>query len=376
MKKVLIVLNDIRYSAIEVMLASSIEYFRRNDIEPIIFSVATNGSPAKHLFEDTNTMVIFSEYYTYFLSLRLPFPSLKFLFQYFSVLFTLRPICVHVFPERSSFLLCLIPRLLGIRCLRTVCHIFNFSSPLGSIRRASKILQRSILRFIGIRFFAVAISNSLNENKYFLNPNVEVIPCWVHPLPTNHAHIQASRFSRFDNALNIFTLGGYWPYKNYHLILEAIALLSNSHPYLSVHYTQIGSNNEPLVALANSLKISHCCSFLGSIPDDPFKHVRPWSFMVIPSSEEGFCLAAVESFCRGYPALVSDRKCLYDFKSYTDKLFWLDQLSPDELASKLLILSDLSDSHYNDIALALHDSFVGSFSINSIAPKLIKYYVS
>jgi len=179
-----------------------------------------------------------------------------------------------------------------------------------------------------------------------------------------------------EKCLNIFSLGGYWPYKNYHLIIEAMQLLRFSHPDLLINYTQIGSNNEKLIALAEQFDLLDRCHFLGIVTGDPFLLLKPKSFLVVPSREEGFCLAAVEALCRGIPSLLSNRKCLYDFKNYSDNLFWLEELCSSALASQLLLLSTLTDEQYLHLSSSLQKEFSTQFSIETIAPNLIEFYDS
>ena len=99
------------------------------------------------------------------------------------------------------------------------------------------------------------------------------------------------------------SLGGNWAYKNYDLIVSALSRIPAA---LDVIYAQVGLQGEgaPLESLASETGVTHRLQCRGVVAETlPYLHAADAYLM--PSSEEGFGVAAVEAMASGLPAILS-----------------------------------------------------------------------
>jgi glycosyltransferase involved in cell wall biosynthesis len=105
-------------------------------------------------------------------------------------------------------------------------------------------------------------------------------------------------------SMTIGTAGRLEPIKGISTLLEATALMPPRFTALRVELAGSGSARGALEALAAQRGISDRVAFLGWVSNRIDLH-RRWSVFVIPSTQEGFGLAALEAMASGVPVVAS-----------------------------------------------------------------------
>ena len=224
--------------------------------------------------------------------------------------------------------------------LRTVHHIFKFKGLL----RWRKLLERQFMHHaLRVSFVSNSPSGQRNElNRYGLkNP---LIPNWYdserYLPPTKAERLDARKKLNFSEKTCVFiSLGGNWSYKNYNLIVEALALIPHN---ISILYVQIGIQgpDHPLESLAKRLGVSNRLRCEGVV-DDPVFYLHAGDAYIMPSSEEGFGVAAAEAMAAGLPAILSDVEALCDFQPIVRGIHYILP-NPESIASGMLKMAALS----------------------------------
>jgi hypothetical protein len=136
---------------------------------------------------------------------------------------------VHLHTERASPWFALVSRLaLGksLILIRTVHHIFKFNGLL----KFRKLIERYLMRtFLNVIIVSNSPSGLKNEIARYKSNNL-LISNWydnnTYQPPTTQERKNARTLLGYHENTCIFvSLGGNWVYKNYHLIVEALALL-------------------------------------------------------------------------------------------------------------------------------------------------------
>lgn len=235
---------------------------------------------------------------------------------------------VHIHPERASPLYAMVVRLAygwKIPLVRTVHHLFRFDGYL----RVRKIAERAVMKYLlGVNFVSNSRSGQQNELKRFFLRN-PIIPNWIDDrkfLPARPEQKEQIRemLGISGSALVLVSVGGNWPYKNYDLIVEALAQIDGR---LELLYLQVGPQGEgrPLEVLAEKRGVSARLRCVGVVPE-----VTPYltaaDIYIMPSSEEGFGVAAAEAMASGMPAILSDVPALCDFRN---DVTGIEYIAPD-----------------------------------------------
>jgi glycosyltransferase involved in cell wall biosynthesis len=232
---------------------------------------------------------------------------------------------LHLHTERASLWYAIAARCCcrrDLRLIRTVHHLFQFEG----LFRIRRMFERQIMkRFLGVLFLSNSPSGQRNESHRF-HMNNELAPNWYDSCkfrpPTPQERKQARARCGFDKKVTVFvSLGGNWAYKNYDLIVRALARIPEDYPAL---YVQIGVQGEgrPLETLADSLQVSRSLQCVG-ILEDPLPYLHAADAYLMPSSEEGFGVAAVEAMACGLPAILSDVPALCDFKERVEGIRYI-----------------------------------------------------
>ena len=243
---------------------------------------------------------------------------------------------LHLHTERASQWYALAARLWcrrNLRIVRTVHHLFRYD---GTLRFRRMIGRQFMARVLRVRFISNSPSGQRNERKRFGMTN-ELVPNWYDSnkfVPADDLERREARRSLgFDDETTVFvSLGGNWGYKNYDMIVEALARIPAEH---RLRYVQIGVQGEgdPLETLATSLGVSDRLSCVGVVVEArPYLHAADAYLM--PSSEEGFGVAAVEAMACGLPAILSDVEALCDFRENLDGIRYIDP-TPDAIAEAM-----------------------------------------
>jgi len=257
----------------------------------------------------------------------------RFAFQYLRLLRSTRPACVHVHKEGISLLLSLIPRLLGIRVVRTVHSVFWFDGYL----RVRKRLERWLARALGVSFVSISPSVMANELERFHNRS-QLIMNWFDDrrfrAPTQSERLWARR--HFTLAADEFTLaiiGNCSDVKNHAAVLRATALLpSNLRPTV-LHAGDEGDSVTER-CLADELGIVDRVRFLGPV-DDIATLLWACDLYVMPSLYEGLGIAALEALATGLKVVVSDVPGLHDLAVQFGSILAVEPVPPS-IASALI----------------------------------------
>ncbi len=257
---------------------------------------------------------------------------------------------IHLHPERGALAYSLAIRLLVSRripIVRTVHHLFRFDGLL----RLRKLLERQIMkRLLGVRFLSNSPSGKRNEKHRYAMEN-ELAPNWYddqfYRPPTDEQRKKSRNIAEWKDSLTVFlSLGGNWGYKNYDLIVQALSLIPEHYPIL---YAQLGVQGvgRPLETLAAKLGVSHRLQCLGVVPD-PLPYLHAADVYLMPSSEEGFGVAAVEAMASGLPAILSNVEALCDFGTNICEICYVEP-TPTSIADAMIRFCDLSTKERRNI---------------------------
>lgn len=333
--KILHVLNELKPSGGETMLLGAAPQWIGHSTQHILSTGSIVGSFAKPL-EQAGFHVI-----------HLPFSkSIGFFREFGELLHRESYDVIHLHTERASLWYALAARIYmrrNVSLVRTVHHLFRFDGLLRLRRKFGRKVMRHVL---GVRFLSNSPSGQKNERQRF-GMNNEMAPNWYdsnHFQPPNDAdRAKARAVLGVDANLVIFvSLGGNWFYKNYDHVVKALALIPENLPIL---YVQVGVQGEgaPLETLATKLGVSHRLRCAGVVHDAaPYLHGA--DAYIMPSSEEGFGVAAVEAMASGLPALLSNKPALCDFQQNVNGIsYFAPEVEP--IAAAMTKMAEIPDIH-------------------------------
>ena len=232
----------------------------------------------------------------------------------------IKPDIVHLHVERANFWLALEALGSGARVVQTV----HGCLPLSGALRIERIIQRRVLRNLGVDYIAVGPSVGLNEWRIFHNP-AEIIWNWcdleTFSETTDADHDTArGRLGLHGDDQVLVSVGNCSPAKNHESIIRAIATA----PTLSnVVYLHVGDDSsEAGIAerrLAASLGFGDRVRFLGTV-EDVCRVLRAADLFVMPSRNEGLGISAVEAVATGTPTLVTRIPALRDIAALSSAI--------------------------------------------------------
>lgn len=239
---------------------------------------------------------------------------------------------VHVHTERAFFYYILVARAAGTPgIVRTVHHIFPWT---GWLRLRAAIQRNVASHFLGAKFVSNSASGRENERRCFKMSNA-LIPNWYdsdYYVPRSPAEYIAARaqIGILPEKCLLVSLGGNSSYKNYDMIVKAMGQLPKDNQSV---YMQIGNEGEgkPLSELVAQLGLEDrviCCGRVQSV----LPYLQAADAFVMPSSIEGFGVAAVEAMAVGVPAILSRRPALIDFAAVSNQIIWVE-CSPASIAA-------------------------------------------
>jgi len=303
--KVLHILNEIRPSGAETMLKSAASRWCSHGTHTVLSTGDQTGSFAP-ILEKAGYHI-----------LHLPFSkSLGFFRKFADLLKSGSYDIIHIHTERAALLYALVARFSDPGrpvIIRTVHHLFRFD---GLLRIRKKIERQAMKHVLGVRFLSNSPSGMRNEKRRYGMTNAYA-PNWYDSVlfsPPNEEDVRKARSSMgWPDDLTVFvSLGGNWPYKNYDRVVKALAEIPG---HLKLLYVQIGvqGDGSPLESLAEELGVTerlHCTG----IVDDVLPLLWAADAYLMPSTEEGFGIAAVEAMAVGLPAILGEVEALTDFR--------------------------------------------------------------
>lgn len=303
--KILHILNELKPSGAETMLLSAAELWTGCSEQHVLSTGSQKGAFAP-ILSDAGYNVH-----------HLPFAkSIRFFFELGRFIERGRYDVLHLHTERAFFWYALAARCYcgtRLKIVRTVHHLFRFD---GSFRIRRMLERQLAKRLLGVVFLSNSPSGKRNEMQRFHMDN-PLAANWYDSErfspPDPEQRTTARQYCGFDEGTTVFvSLGGNWGYKNYDKIVEALSLIPQDKRLL---YVQIGVQGEgrPLEQLAENHGVSDRLRCAGVVADAiPFLHAA--DVYLMPSSEEGFGVAAVEAMACGLPAILSDVEALCDFR--------------------------------------------------------------
>ncbi|MEI6067822.1 MAG: glycosyltransferase [Methylococcaceae bacterium] len=282
---------------------------------------------------------------------------------------------VHMHTQRASLWFALISRLaLGssANLIRTVHHIFKFDGWLRSRIKIERYLVRSLLN---VTLISNSPSGKKNELIRYGSDN-RLIPNWydsafyVPPTDTQRAKIRYVLGYNEDTCI-FLSLGGNWYYKNYGMIVEALALLPTD---INILYVQVGVQGEgmPLETTALHLGVAERLRCMGVV-DDPRMYLQAADVYMMPSSEEGFGVAAVEAMACGLPAILSDVEALCDFRENIPGIEYINP-NPQEIANAMVKLAQLSVTERKRLGYFIANATKQNYGLECGAKSYLQLY--
>ena len=306
------------------MLHSASPYWKQQGLQCEILAVGSaRGSYASALEE--------AGYRVYYI----PFsPSYLFLREIWRFLLEQRYDAVHIHLERANFWYAILAYFARTRKIAYTSHgLFRFTGGL----RLERSVQRWIMRkLLGVQMISISESSERCEREQFGNHTI-TIHNWFDSdkftLRSAQDRFRARTVLGFSDEVTVITsIGGCWPYKNHSVILEAMSRIPASIPLLYVHVGQEEAGF-PERKRAGTLGIIGRVRFLGIVPD-VLPILQASDLYVMPSTFEGFGIAAAEAMGAGLPAILSGVPGLSDFRDAGDGIYWVEP-TPESVAKAI-----------------------------------------
>lgn len=358
--RVLHVLNELKASGAEVMLANAARVWSEQGIQCEVLTLGEVAGGYAPTLEAAGVRVH-----------RLTFsPSLAFLRSLSRFARLQRYDLVHVHPERAFFWTALAMRAGGTSTIvRSVHSVFTFTGLL----RFERVAQRAVLRWLGVTFISVSPSVQNNEASRFRNHSI-YMRNWVNTHlfvpPTPAQRCAARELLDVENALVLVTVGNCGLAKNHETVIQALADLDDK----AIIYLHAGqeASGYPERALAVSKGVSDRCRFLSQVSDvRGLLHAA--DVFVMPSRYEGLGMAALEAAATGLPCVLAEVGGLADLKEVLGGgAIWT---TPDA-ASVAAGIRAATEIERTQIAEALHDGVASEFSVEQRASEFAALYRS
>ena len=322
--KVLHIFNELKYSGGEIMTEIASDIFLKNNIKSHVLSTGSQVG----IFEARFMMKGYRVFHIPFKNFwRIVSPLM--LFKIYKLIITNNYDIVHIHTERGRFSYSIIARLARVKkIITTVHHIFvpnkNFTE---KVKIFVRIFKRWFMKnILDVLIISNSKSGLKNEIDYYKSYNLYV-PNWYDNLKYNLPPNDKIR-NQVRNKLNIkednlvfISLGGNWEYKNYDLIIRAMANLGKD---CRAIYLQVGPDeNKQLLKLKKKLNLGDNIKLVGQV-SDTIPYLYASDVYIMPSSIEGFGVAAVEAMGTGLPAILSNRPALHDFKEDSDEIIFIE----------------------------------------------------
>lgn len=353
-RKILHILNELRFSGAETMLACAGPAFAAAGWQSHILSTGDNiGSFAPILAQRGYVLhhMPFIKKVAFFAQVRRLIAEGGF-------------DVVHIHSERAYPLYALLAAP-SARVVRTVHSTFLFNGPL----RLRKTLERQFCRWLlNVTFIAPSRSVQDNERLRFGSP-ARLCPNWYDdthyrpPTPDERAAARA-RLGYGPDQRVIVSVGSYIPLKNQDNILEALALWPQGRmDYLHVGSHLEGATGRSLTARAVRLGLGDRLRCAGE-SGDVRSHLWAADIFVMPSLWEGVGIAAIEAMATGLPAILSDRPGLADFRALAPEIRYCEP-SASGIIQQVRALAVLPEAARRGIGDSLAQAMRRHFSTGS-----------
>ena len=366
------ILNELKPSGGEIMIEITSDLFKENNIQVDILSTG-------EVIGDFSDNFRKRDYGVY----HIPFENVwrficpLFLYKLYRFIKKNNYDAVHIHPERGRLSYAIIAYLAGIKgIVTTVHHIFPPSDGIFSfIPVMAKIFRRWFMRYVlNVAIISNSKSGLNNEKKYYKSNNI-LIPNWFddNKYKPNDTSELRNKFRKElninDESIVFVSLGGNWEYKNYNLILDAMSIINN----LNIVYLQIGPDMQgSLKKQKETLGLKENVKLIGRV-DDVLPYLYASDVYIMPSSIEGFGVAAVEAMGAGLPAILSNRPALLDFKSDSTEIVFIDP-NPDEIVKSMLLFKEMGNKKIQNKGRIISKIIIEKYGLANGAQKHIDLY--
>ncbi|SNR74700.1 Glycosyltransferase involved in cell wall bisynthesis [Lutibacter agarilyticus] len=292
--KILYILNELRFSGMEMMLANSFLEWKKNDIEIYILATGKEKGEAFELL----TLKGYNVKHISFVNRKLnSFLELR---EYLKLI---KVDVVHIHTEANFLMHALNAYFSGQKKIVRTFHSIFKPRLLGKLRR---LFDRFIAVFLNIKYISVGDSVAENEAKHFLTKS-KVIYNWYDsnrflPVELNDKIEIRKKLGLDKHVFVITSIGNCSPIKRHELILDAISKLPKTMNWIYLH---AGRENKCCDErkLAKELGIYDRCMFLGLV-SNPEEILGISDVFIMSSKLEGLGNAAIESIAVGIPTLL------------------------------------------------------------------------
>ena len=361
--RVLHILDEFKPSGAETMLKTAAPYWKEEGLELGILATGKQIGDFKPDLEAAGYGIH-----------HIPFErNLRFAAQVFQFLWKHEYDVVHIHPQRVNFVYCLAAAAARVpRIVRTVHHIFPHD---GLLAQRVKLERQIATRLLGVEFISNSHSGKKNELERYGIDN-DIIYNWydndLFQPPSQEQREQARQhLGLSDDTLALVSLGGFWDYKNYDYVVRALSQLPRG---ANVVYLHIGKNGEALQREAEEQGVADQVQTLGFV-DEVLPILHASDVYVMPSSIEGFGIAAVEAMAVGLPVILSKVPALKDFKRFTDAVYWVDP-RVDDIVEAIRYFQSLSERERQEVGTELHEAVRDRFSPEVGAAQYLKVYIN
>lgn len=362
-RKVLHILNEIHCSGLEQMLFASREEWRNFNMNCSILATGLVEGPFAKSMRAAGYEIFHIPYIN-----RKKFAF----FEEILFLYKNRYFAVHVHTEGCFLLHVLAAYLTGHRNIIRTFHSVFSPSFLGRMRRRA---DRVVAEFLGVKFVSIGESVSRNEKNGY-NTRTIVCPNWyndhVFKRPTcSYRKNVRGEFGIDEDTFVVLSVGNCLPVKRHELLIRGLALLPQSVKWKYFHIGT-GELEEKEKILVNQLGLKKKCFFKGR-QELVYQYLVLCDLYVMPSSHEGFSIAALEAFGTGRIGLLADVPGLIDFKNLFEGVFYFES-NPFSLANKIVEIVALSEDEAKRLEEKNITSASTCFSIDSGVRRYVSVY--
>jgi glycosyltransferase involved in cell wall biosynthesis len=307
---VLRVLAELRPSGVEANLRATAPFWPHHGVEIEILATGASLGPYAPVLAETG-------YRIHHIPLH---PAGRFAPRFLSLVRAGGYDVVHVHPERANVFVAGLARVTGRPVVRSVHNVFAYQ---GWLRR-ERLIQRAVLRRLGIIHVAVSTSVAAAEWRYFRNPTHRIFNCYddtrFRPPSAEERATSRRALGVNDGDVVLASVGNCSPVKNHAAVLRALPFVGTDVPVVYVH-VGLEQADARERAEARALGLGGAARFLGQV-NDVSAVLAAADIFVMPSRYEGLANAALEALGCGLPAILSDVPGLRDLADLVPGIRW------------------------------------------------------
>jgi len=361
--RVLHILNELRFSGMEMMLVNSFAEWKKRDVDIEILATGKEKGEAYDLLSQKGYSLMHIPFYQNkfqsFLSLR-------------KVLIDKNYDIVHIHTEANFLFHAINAYLTGHKSIVRTFHSIFRPRVLGKYRR---VLDRFFAYLFGVKYISVGDSVANNEKISFFTKS-KIIYNWYDNnkfKPIDYKKKERIRKDlKLDNDVFVITSVGNCSFiKRHELIIESLSKLPESMNWVYLHAGRENSDFDERV-LAKKLGIYQNCHFLGMVQN--VEDLLAISDVFIMSSKlEGLGNAAIESIAVGTPTLLSKVPGLNDILKLVPESIGYEP-NPEALASAISNIYNLDIEERIGLSKGLAQSAIDLFSISKGVANYVNFY--